>query len=77
MYLNNLKSLRLLRGATQVEVAEALNVALASYGRWERMESNPSLTHLVELAQYFEVPIEELFHAEETDRLSTPFLLAG
>ena len=55
-----IKSLRLERGITQEQLAEALGVTNRSVSRWENGNNLPDLSVLLELAKYFDVDVGEL-----------------
>lgn len=54
------KFLRNERGLTQQEVADALGISRSAYAYYEIGGSEPSLTMLWELAQYFQVSADFL-----------------
>ena len=55
-----LKELRKERGLGQIALAAALGVGKSSISLWERGESEPTLTNLITIAQYFDVTIDWL-----------------
>lgn len=56
MTLNeNIKSLRLARNLSQVDLAKALGVTKQSVSNWENNNIQPSIDMLIRLAQYFSV----------------------
>lgn len=56
----NLKSLRLSCGIGQKQLAELLNISLKTISHWETGYSEPSIYQLIQLADYFDVTIDEL-----------------
>lgn len=60
----NIAELRQLRGMTQLELAERLNYSDKAVSKWERGESIPDVSVLVEIAALFEVPLDYLVRAE-------------
>lgn len=61
LYLaENLRSLRLGKGMTQEELAEALHVTSQSVSKWERGETYPDITLLPGLANLFETSLDAL-----------------
>ncbi len=56
----NLKSLRVAGGVGQKQLAEALNISLKTISHWETGYSEPSVSQLIQLADYFDVTIDEL-----------------
>lgn len=59
-----IKELRKEKGITQEQLAEQLNTSRRTVSRWETGSNLPDLDVLVELADYFEVEIRELFDGE-------------
>lgn len=55
-----LKELRKERGLGQIALATALGVGKSSISLWERGESEPTLTNLITIAQYFDVTLDWL-----------------
>jgi len=56
-----LKGLRVMRGLTQQDMAEVLNVSTKTYCKKELGQSDFSLTESKKIADLFEKPIEEIF----------------
>lgn len=63
--------LRAERGVSRRELAEAMGVHYQTIGYLERGEYSPSLTLALQMATYFEVPIEVLFSLEPFPRLGS------
>ena len=57
---SNVRRLRGEKGATQEQLAEAMNVTCAAVSKWERGETLPDITLLQPLAYYFGVTLDEL-----------------
>ncbi|MGN1346969.1 MAG: helix-turn-helix domain-containing protein [Eubacteriales bacterium] len=55
-----IKRLRVSRGITQEQLAEAMNVTCAAVSKWERGETYPDITLLQPLAYFFGVSLDEL-----------------
>lgn len=53
------------RGVSRRELAEAMGVHYQTIGYLERGEYSPSLSLALQLAKFFEVPVESLFSLEE------------
>ena len=53
MLNENIKSLRLARGISQVELAKVLGVTKQTISNWENNNIQPSIEMLVSLADYF------------------------
>ncbi len=62
---NRIAVMRADRGVSRRELAEALGVHYQTVGYLERGEYAPSLALALQLAQFFEVPVESLFSLEE------------
>lgn len=62
----NIAKLRQAKGMTQGELAEKLNYSDKAVSKWERAESMPDISVLVELADIFDVSLDYLVRAEES-----------
>lgn len=60
-----IKSLRLQKGVTQEELAEALYVSRTAVSKWESGRGYPSIDSLKELSAYFSVTIDDLLSGEK------------
>lgn len=58
--MQTIKDLRLVRGWTQLELAYKLGVTPLTVSKWERGVSEPRVTQLRNLAELFEVPMDEI-----------------
>lgn len=56
----NIAELRNIKGMTQIELAEKLNYSDKAVSKWERGESIPDITVLVEIAEIFGVSLDYL-----------------
>lgn len=68
---NRIAMLRAERGISRRELAEALGVHYQTVGYLERGEYAPSLHLALNLAAYFEVPVEVIFSLEPFPRLGS------
>ncbi|MFC4554745.1 helix-turn-helix transcriptional regulator [Georgenia faecalis] len=66
---NRIAMLRVERGITRRELAEALGVHYQTVGYLERGEYAPSLHLALRIARYFEVPVEFVFSTEPFERI--------
>lgn len=57
---NVLKSLRNEKHETQIQVAKALNVSQQVYSNYEKGDRQPSIETLIDMAEYFNVPLDIL-----------------
>lgn len=64
----NLVRLRKLRGLSQQEVAEELDVTRQSISQWEAGRTFPSMQKQIALSQLYGVPLEELYPEETTEK---------
>lgn len=63
----NITELRLLNNMTQMELAEKLNYSDKTVSKWERAESSPDISVLVEIADLFGVSLDYLVRSENID----------
>jgi putative transcriptional regulator len=66
---NRIAVLRVERGISRRELADALGVHYQTVGYLERGEYSPSLHLALRIAEYFEVPVEVLFSATPFPRI--------
>ena len=59
-FSENLKSLRKMYGIGQGTVAEALNTTIKTISHWETGYTEPSIGQLIQLANFFDISIDEL-----------------
>ena len=59
-----LKGLRKAKNISQGVLAEKLNISLKTVSHWETGYTEPSITQLIEIADYFEVSLDELLGRE-------------
>lgn len=64
----NITELRLLTNMTQLELAEKLNYSDKTISKWERAESTPDISVLVEIADLFGVSLDYLVKSENIDQ---------
>lgn len=64
----NITELRLLNGLTQMELGEKLSYSDKTISKWERGESTPDISVLVEIANIFGVTVDYLVRSENIDR---------
>ena len=60
----NIAELRQSRNITQLELAEKINYSDKAISKWERGESSPDISVLVEIAELFGVTVDYLVSAE-------------
>ncbi len=63
--------LRAERGVSRRELADSLGVHYQTIGYLERGEYSPSLILALQMAEYFEVPIEVLFSLQPFPRVGS------
>ena len=59
-----LKELRKEKSITQEQLAETMNVSNRTVSRWETGSNMPDLDVIIELADYYDVDLRELFNGE-------------
>ncbi|MBR2724539.1 MAG: helix-turn-helix transcriptional regulator [Ruminococcus sp.] len=64
----NIAELRLLNNMTQAELAEKLNYSDKTISKWERGESSPDISVLVEIADIFGVSLDYIVRSESIDK---------
>lgn len=64
-----LKELRNEKGLTQEQLAEKLNVSNRSVSRWETGNTLPDISLIIELADFYEVDINELLEGERKSEI--------
>lgn len=62
-----LKSLRKERGITQEQLAETFGVSARTVSRWETGANMPDLALLVQIAEFYNVELEEILDGERKD----------
>lgn len=60
MFSTRLRSVRTLRKLTQQNMADALNISLNGYQKYEQAERSPSLDCLVRIADILDVSLDYL-----------------
>jgi putative transcriptional regulator len=63
---NDVRELRLSRGLSQAQLAEAMQVSRQTINSIETGRYTPSLPLAIALAKFFTRPVEEVFHANGT-----------
>lgn len=62
-----LKELRKKNNKTQEEVGKYLHVSYTTYGDYERDKTEPDISTIKKIAEYFNVSVDELLMAKKTD----------
>ncbi len=63
----NITELRILNNMTQMELAEKLNYSDKTISKWERAESSPDISVLVEIADLFGVTLDYLVRSDNIE----------
>lgn len=58
----NIKRLRISKGDTQENIADALNISCQAVSKWENGNATPDISILPLLADYFDITIDELMN---------------
>ena len=69
---NRIAMLRVERGISRRQLADALGVHYQTVGYLERGEFAPSLHLALRLARYFDVPVEVIFSIDPFPRIGSP-----
>src|SRR5947209_7649911 len=64
IFSKNLRYLRKKGDHKQEEIALLFNKRANTVGNWENEKSEPNLTELMQLGQFFKVSVEDLLHTE-------------
>lgn len=59
-FSDNLKTLRIIKGVGQKELALILNTTVKTVSHWETGYCEPSIAQLCALADFFEISVDEL-----------------
>lgn len=65
MLADNLILLRNIKGLTQEQVAEAIDISRQSYSKWEQGETHPDIDKCDKLAKFYGITIDSLVHQED------------
>ena len=65
---NKIRAIRESKKIPQKKMAEELNVSRQTMTAIETMKYNPSQELTLKIAQYFEMPVEEIFQLEEEEK---------
>lgn len=66
-----LKELRKQKGLTQEQIAEKFNISNRTVSRWENGNNMPDLDVLIEISDYYDVTLRELFDGERKSEKMT------
>ena len=72
--MKNLKEVRMRNKLTQAEMAKILNISQPVYSRWENSTFEPSLKHLINISQKFNVSVDYLLGNDRTQVLNLSFV---
>ncbi len=64
---NEVRSLRTAMGLSQQQLGEAMDVSRQTINSIEKERYTPSLPLAISLARYFGRPVEEIFHANDSE----------
>ena len=65
MFCDRLKELRKEKGVSQLELGKLVNVSKMAVSHWESEHSEPSISQLIALAEFFGVTVDYLVGKEE------------
>lgn len=66
----NITKFRKNAGITQAELAEKINYSDKAVSKWERAESTPDILVLKDIADVFNVKVDDFFHEEDVQPIS-------
>ena len=66
---NQIKALRIRKGATQKQMAQHFGITEQAISKWENNASVPDIAMLPDLSAYFGVSIDELFALSDETRM--------
>lgn len=72
-----IRQARHVKGGTQEEVAEKLEITVNAYGAMERGESHPTIPKLKKMCEVLEVELSELIDCEETQVVNIAYKKSG
>lgn len=70
----NLKYLRTKEGLTQQQIADEIFKSRESYSQWECGVREPDLATAIEIAKYYNVSVEKMYHTDISKELSNQLL---
>ena len=73
----NIRHLRKLKGLTQEILAENLNVSRSRIGSYEEGRSAPTIEFLIQLSDFFRLPIDILLRNDLTKSKDASFIEIG
>jgi len=67
---SKLKSYRVTKGLSTIQVAEAIGVSESTYRRYETNKTYPDINTIDKIARFFEKPISDFFqeHVEQNNQ---------
>jgi len=65
LFGENLRQLRTAEGIGQIKLAEALNISVKTISHWETNYTEPSISQLIQLADFFDISLDELLGRTE------------
>ena len=74
---NNIKQIRILKGLTQEQFAEDLNVSRSRISSYEENRAVPPIDFIVELSNYFNIPIDSLIKNDLSKAKEASFINVG
>jgi transcriptional regulator with XRE-family HTH domain len=66
---HRLVMLRAKQGFSQEELAEKIGVSRQAVSKWERAESSPDTDNLIALAKVYNLKIDDMLYAEDTNKV--------
>ena len=61
----SLKNMRIERSVTQAQLAKILNISIKTVSHWETGYTEPSVTQLIAIADFYSITLDELVGREQ------------
>ena len=74
LFSRNLRFLRKKGNHNQEDISGLFNKRANTIGNWENQKSEPSLTELIRLGEYFHVSVQDLLHTDMAGELNSGFV---
>jgi transcriptional regulator with XRE-family HTH domain len=57
---HNLRTLRNKRGLFQIDIADAIDIDMKAYAKYEEGRSEPNISSLIRLSEYYKITVDTL-----------------
>ncbi len=76
-FAQNIKTLRLHKSMSQLQMAKEFNLSRTSYAQYESGSSVPDMATLIEMANFFGVKLDALLNADDKALISNVLLYSS